>query len=153
MSPATSPRSWCWVASVLVVLIVVMVHPVTPQTIDTPHTIDKNNTMIRWYCSFYKVMNGEFFLRNLNTTFSNLRKQLSAVNTYHAVSKTLINGESVYGLALCREYLSTASCLACFDTAVAYMKVCGLGNGAHIFYDDCELRYVPKLYVPTIFCQ
>ncbi|KAI3826639.1 hypothetical protein L1987_00689 [Smallanthus sonchifolius] len=135
MRPATNWRPWWRAAGVLAVLIVVMAQPATSQKIDT------NNTMIRWYCSFYKVMNGEFFLRNLNTTFSSIRRQLSTVNTYHAVAKALINGESVYGLALCREYLSTASCLACFDTAVAYMKVCGLGNGAHIFYDDCELRY------------
>ncbi|KAJ9564750.1 hypothetical protein OSB04_000716 [Centaurea solstitialis] len=132
---AINTRSWWWVLGLLVVILTVSAQPVTSQK------IDRNNTMIRWYCSFYKVMNGPFFLRNLNTTLSSLRKQLSTTNNYHAVAKTLINGESVYGLALCREYLSTTACLACFDTAVAYMKVCGLGNGAHIFYDDCELRY------------
>ncbi|KVH87918.1 Concanavalin A-like lectin/glucanase, subgroup [Cynara cardunculus var. scolymus] len=135
MRLATNGRSRWWVVGLLALLLTVMAEPVTSQK------IDRNNTMIRWYCSFYQVMNGPFFLRNLNTTFSSLRKQLSETNKYHAVAKTLINGESVYGLALCREYLSTAACLACFDTGVAYMKVCGLGNGAHIFYDDCELRY------------
>ncbi|CAH1413816.1 unnamed protein product [Lactuca virosa] len=127
-------RSWWWVASVLVIL-VLMERPVTSQK------IDRNNTMIRWYCSSYRGMNGQVFLKNLNTTLSSLRKQLSRVKNYHAVSKAVINGESVFGLALCREYLPTTACLSCFDTAVSYMKVCGLGNGAHIFYDDCEIRY------------
>ncbi|CAI9276273.1 unnamed protein product [Lactuca saligna] len=130
----TNLRSWWWVASVLVIL-VLMDRPVTSQK------IDRNNTMIRWYCSSYRGMNSQVFLKNLNTTLSSLRKQLSRVNNYHAVSKAVINGESVFGLALCREYLPTSACLSCFDTAVSYMKVCGLGNGAHIFYDDCEIRY------------
>ncbi|KAI3699249.1 hypothetical protein L2E82_43424 [Cichorium intybus] len=135
MRLTTNGGSLWMIASVLVVLSVFTTQPVASRE------INRNNTMIRWYCSSYRGMNGEVFLKNLNTTLSSLRKQLSIVNNYHAVSKTVINGESVYGLALCREYLPTTACLACFDTAVTYMKVCGLGNGAHIFYDDCEIRY------------
>ncbi|KAL4569198.1 hypothetical protein LXL04_024832 [Taraxacum kok-saghyz] len=131
----TNGQSWWSMATILVILFISLAQPVTSQK------IDKNNTMIRWYCSSYKGMNGQVFLENLNTTFSSLRKQLSKVNNHHAVSNTVINGESVFGLALCREYLSIAACLSCFDTAVSYMKVCGLGNGANIFYDNCQIRY------------
>ncbi|KAL7611311.1 hypothetical protein Lser_V15G12081 [Lactuca serriola] len=127
-----------WMVSVVVVLFISMAQPVTSQK------IDRNNTMLRWYCSAYRGMNGEVFLKNLNTTLSSLRKQLSRVNNYHVVSKTVINGESVYGQAFCRAHLSTAECLSCFDSAVSYLKVCGLRNGAHVFYDDCDLRYENK---------
>ncbi|KAL7611310.1 hypothetical protein Lser_V15G12082 [Lactuca serriola] len=130
--------SWWWMVSVVAVLFISMSQPVTSQK------IDRNNTMIRWYCSYYRGMNGQVFLENLNTTLSSLRKQLSRVNNYHVVSKTVINGESVYGQALCRAHLSTAECLSCFDSAVSYLKVCGMGNGAHVFYDDCDLRYENK---------
>ncbi|CAI9276267.1 unnamed protein product [Lactuca saligna] len=71
-----------------------MAHLVTSQK------IDRNNTMLRWYCSAYR--------------------------------------------ALCRAHLSTAECLSSFDSAVSYLKVCRLGNGARVFYDDCDLRYENK---------
>ncbi|CAH1413818.1 unnamed protein product [Lactuca virosa] len=134
----TKWQSWWWMVSVVVVLFISTAQPVISQK------IDRNNTMIRWYCSYYRGMNGQVFLKNLNTTLSSLRKQLSRVNNYHVVSKTVINGESVYGQALCRAHLSTAECLSCFDSAVSYLKVCGMGNGAHVFYDDCDLRYENK---------
>nr|GEU35724.1 cysteine-rich receptor-like protein kinase 2 [Tanacetum cinerariifolium] len=100
-----------------------------------------NNTLVRRYCSKYDVLNDEFFLRNLNSTLSSLRRQLTNTTAYHAVARTLINGESVYGLALCREYLSNLECLKCFDIAVKGVEVCGIKNGGHVIYDDCDLRY------------
>ncbi|KAI3722977.1 hypothetical protein L2E82_34228 [Cichorium intybus] len=87
-------------------------------------------------------MNARYFFNNLNTTLSSLRQQLSEENGVHyAVARTLLNGESVWGLASCRGYVSTANCVACFDYAVAQLRVCGRGNGAHAFYNDCDVRY------------
>ncbi|PWA86224.1 hypothetical protein CTI12_AA142130 [Artemisia annua] len=114
-----------------------MAEPVTASK-----SSNRNSTLIRYFCSKYQGINGEYFLSNLNTTLSSLRHQLlvSGVTRY-ATARTLLNGESVWGLASCRGYLSTANCVACFDYAVAQLKVCGLGNGAHAFYNGCEVRY------------
>ncbi|PWA58332.1 Concanavalin A-like lectin/glucanase, subgroup [Artemisia annua] len=103
--------------------------------------INRNNTLVRRYCSEYGVLNDEFFQRNLNSTLSSLRRQLVNNTAYHTVARTIINGESVYGLALCREYLSNLDCLKCFDIAVKGVKVCGNVTGGHVIYDDCDLRY------------
>ncbi|XP_024974870.1 cysteine-rich receptor-like protein kinase 2 [Cynara cardunculus var. scolymus] len=126
--------SW-WLVGMVVMVFVTMLQPVTSQT------SNRSNTLIRRYCSQYGVLDDEFFSRNLNTTLSSLRRQLSNVTEYHAVARTIINGESVYGLALCREYLSPSECLNCFDLAVKGVKVCGIVNGGHVIYDDCDLRY------------
>ncbi|XP_023767378.2 cold-responsive protein kinase 1 [Lactuca sativa] len=122
----------CWLA---VILLVIMAETVTSQS------SKRSNTLIRSYCSKYGVLNEEFFSRNLNTTISSLRRQLSSATVYEAVARTIINGDSVYGLALCRRYLSTAECLNCFDVAVTGVRVCGIVNGGRVIYDDCELRY------------
>ncbi|KAI3747603.1 hypothetical protein L6452_10117 [Arctium lappa] len=126
--------SW-WLVGMVAMVFVMMAEPVTSQP------SNRSNTLIRRYCSQYGVLDDEFFLRNLNTTLSSLRRQLSNVTAYHAVARTIINGESVYGLALCREYLSPSECLNCFDIAVKGVKVCGIVNGGHVIYDDCDLRY------------
>lgn len=118
-----------------VMVLVMMAEPVMSQS------SNRSNTLIRRYCSQYGVLDDEFFLRNFNATLSSLRRQLSNVTKYHAVARTIINGESVYGLALCREYLSRSECLNCFDIAVKGVKVCGIVNGGHVIYDECDLRY------------
>ncbi|CAI9272121.1 unnamed protein product [Lactuca saligna] len=122
----------CWLA---VILLVIMAETVTSQS------SKRSNTLIRSYCSKYGVLNEEFFSRNLNTTISSLRRQLSSATVYEAVARTIINGDSVYGLALCRGYLSTSECLNCFNIAVTGVRVCGIVNGGRVIYDDCELRY------------
>ncbi|XP_071708628.1 uncharacterized protein [Rutidosis leptorrhynchoides] len=104
-------------------------------------TTNGTNTLIRRYCSQYGVTDETFFLRNLNTTLSSLRKQPSNQTVYHAVARTLINGESVYGYASCRAYLNDSECLRCFNIAEKSVSVCGIVNGGHVIYDDCDLRY------------
>ncbi|KAI3722972.1 hypothetical protein L2E82_34221 [Cichorium intybus] len=126
--------SW-WLTGMAMMVLLMMAEPVTSQS------SKRSNTLIRRYCSQYGVLDEVFFSRNLNTTISSLRRQLSNATTYHAVARTIINGESVYGVALCREYLSTPECLNCFDIAVTGVKVCGIVNGGRAIYDDCELRY------------
>ncbi|XP_076907366.1 cysteine-rich receptor-like protein kinase 2 [Bidens hawaiensis] len=125
--------SWRLGSLLLVVALITMAEQVTSQP------SDRNSTLMRYYCSMYRGMNGDFFKRNLNTTLSDLRHQLNTSG--FAASRTLLNGESVWGLAWCRGYLSTPDCLSCFDYAVDQLKVCGLGNGAHAIYSDCDLRY------------
>lgn len=107
---------------------------------------NRNSTLMRYYCSQYYGMNETYFYQNLNTTISTLRRQLLV--TRYAVARTLLNGESVWGLATCRGYVSTPNCVACFDYAVAQLRVCGRGNGAHAFYNDCDVRYENNNFYP-----
>ncbi|KAM0067678.1 putative Gnk2-like domain-containing protein [Helianthus debilis subsp. tardiflorus] len=93
---------------------------------------------MRYYCSMYKALRATYFLSNLNDTLSSLRRQLAI--TRYAAARTLLNGESVWGLAWCRGYLSIPDCLDCFDYAVDQIKVCGLGNGGDAIYSDCDVR-------------
>ncbi|XP_071735373.1 cysteine-rich receptor-like protein kinase 2 [Rutidosis leptorrhynchoides] len=122
--------------SVTILVLVTMSKPVTSQ-ISGP--TDRNSTLMRYYCSMYKGTHENYFLINLNDTLSSLRHQLTSSG--YAADRVLINGESVWGLAWCRGYLSTPDCLSCFDYAVNQLKVCGNVNGAHAIYSDCDVRY------------
>ncbi|KAL7612870.1 hypothetical protein Lser_V15G06978 [Lactuca serriola] len=134
MKPVYELRLFCLAATLVVVVVLInMAEQVTSQPTDI------NSTIMGYYCSQYKGMNGNYFLSNLNATISSLRQQISV--TKFAAARTLFNGESVWGLAWCRGYLSIPDCLACFDYAVNALKACGLGNGAHVFYSDCDVRY------------
>ncbi|XP_024973542.1 cysteine-rich receptor-like protein kinase 2 [Cynara cardunculus var. scolymus] len=126
-------QSWRLASMVLVVVLMTMAVPVTSQP------SDRNSTLMRYYCSQYKTMHEKYFLSNLNATLSDLRRQIS-ISKFSA-ARTLLNGESVWGLAWCRAYLSIPDCLDCFDYGVAQLKSCGLGNGAHVIYSDCDVRY------------
>ncbi|CAI9272118.1 unnamed protein product [Lactuca saligna] len=128
--------SWRLACLMVVMMFLSMAKPVTSQT-----SSDRNSTLMRYYCSQYFGMNETYFYQNLNTTLSSLRRQLSVNRVRYAVARTLLNGESVWGLASCRGYVSTTDCVACYDYAVSQLRVCGRGNGAHAFYNDCDVRY------------
>ncbi|KAI7724661.1 LOW QUALITY PROTEIN: hypothetical protein M8C21_006395 [Ambrosia artemisiifolia] len=123
---------WSWCLTVLFVIITTS-RPARSQ----PN--DRNGTLFAVYCSQYKGMNEEYLSRNINTTLSSLHRKLS-VNHY-ATARSLLNGDSVWGLASCRGYVSNADCLACFDYAAVQLRTCGFANGGYIFYDDCDIRY------------
>ncbi|KAL7614332.1 hypothetical protein Lser_V15G06984 [Lactuca serriola] len=128
--------SWRLACLMVVMMFLSMAKPVTSQT-----SSDRNSTLMRYYCSQYFGMNETYFYQNLNTTLSSLRRQLSVNRVRYALARTLLNGESVWGLASCRGYVSNTNCVACFDYAVSQLRVCGRGNGAHAFYNDCDVRY------------
>nr|XP_043632819.1 cysteine-rich receptor-like protein kinase 2 isoform X2 [Erigeron canadensis] len=96
---------------------------------------------IRFYCGSNDAMSETTFSRNLNSTFSQLRSQLSKIGVYYARAQNLEDGDGVYGVAQCRNYLLANQCLACFDVAVSAVKPCGSANGANVFLDNCFLRY------------
>ncbi|KAK8631825.1 hypothetical protein V6N13_028603 [Hibiscus sabdariffa] len=89
-------------------------------------------------CSQYNVTNFTDFARNLNSTFLQLRQQLNGGNRYFATAE---EASGVYAMVQCRNYLSPANCLACFDAAVARIRNCAAANGARVIYDGCFLRY------------
>ncbi|KAI3775708.1 hypothetical protein L1987_45458 [Smallanthus sonchifolius] len=119
---------------VVVVLFISMAELVKSQS------SDRNSTLMRYYCSLYYGRSLRYFLSNLKSTLSSFHEQLTNGSRY-AVARTLLNGESVWGLASCRAYVSNANCVACYDYAVAQLRVCGTVNGGRDFYDDCDVRY------------
>ncbi|KAK1421477.1 hypothetical protein QVD17_23836 [Tagetes erecta] len=134
-SPVVSLRMSSWISAMVVVVFVTMSKQVASQS---GH---RNNTLLRKYCRIYRSANGESYLRNINVTFSSLRTQLSDPQVYYAFAQTTNNGELVYAFALCRDYLSSSQCLACFDSAVNETKSCGIADGGNVIYDDCSIRY------------
>ncbi|KAE8022178.1 hypothetical protein FH972_008002 [Carpinus fangiana] len=91
-------------------------------------------------CSPYNVSNESAFYASLNATLSNLRAKLNNnTNTRFATAQQVTG--SAYAMVQCRNYLSTADCLACFTAAVAQIRNYYAANGARVIYDGCFLRY------------
>ncbi|KAI3722971.1 hypothetical protein L2E82_34220 [Cichorium intybus] len=125
-------------ASLVVVLVLVLVEVGFAQ----PTNNNSNtNTPLRFYCGSNDAMSPTSFSGNLHSTFSQLRSQLSNTGVYYARAQNLENGDAVYGVAQCRNYLSSAECLACFDVSVSVVATCGSANGANVFLDNCFLRF------------
>lgn len=103
-------------------------------------------------CSTYNVSNAADFYANLNATFSDLRAQLSNNSNPHFATAQQVRG-SVYAMVQCRNYLSSADCMACFSAAVTQIRNCSAANGARVIYDGCFLRYSlpPSFFCPTLF--
>ncbi|KAI3873287.1 hypothetical protein MKW92_052215, partial [Papaver armeniacum] len=93
-------------------------------------------------CSLYNATRQSLFFSNRDSTFSDLRKKLSSGdNIRFATAQTAITSDPVYGMAQCRNYLSTSDCLSCFSAAVSQIRNCSSANGARVIYDGCLLRY------------
>ena len=135
MQPITSLRWPWWMSTLVVMFFITMDTQVISQSSD-----NRTNTLLRRYCRSYDSVYGEVYLSNLNTTISSLRRQLSNPEVYYAFSQAANNDAFVYSFALCREYLSTSQCVACFDSAINETKACGIADGASVIYDDCSIR-------------
>lgn len=94
-------------------------------------------------CSQYNASSIPDFFNNLNATFADLRTQLSSAggSVRFATAERARSSDPVYAMAQCRNYLSEADCLACYDAAVAQIRNCSAANGARVIYDGCFLRY------------
>ncbi|KAL8116963.1 cysteine-rich receptor-like protein kinase 2 [Apium graveolens] len=99
---------------------------------------DPQTKILNEECSQFKTTDTlSNFNSNLNKTLGDSRNQLSG-NIHFATAFSL----DVFGLAQCRNYLSTADCVACFDAGVDQIKQsCPAYDGAHIVYEGCFLRY------------
>ncbi|XP_058185406.1 cysteine-rich receptor-like protein kinase 43 [Rhododendron vialii] len=135
MSPPKSiefRRRWPTTAVVAAVVLTAMANSAAanPQT-----------NLLNKGCSLYNATNLSNFYSNVNNTFSDLRSQLQEANTKFATAEQAIGSDPVYAMAQCRDYLSTADCVACFDTAAVQIRNCTGANGARVIYDGCFLRY------------
>eukprot|EP01018_Ginkgo_biloba_P006018 Gb_10875 [translate_table: standard] len=92
-------------------------------------------------CSLIKYVNGSDFRENLKSVLASLAKNVSATGfaTFAEGRKT---PDRVYGLAQCRNDLSTSDCSQCFAQAERQIqKYCSAFNGARMIMDGCFLRY------------
>ncbi|KAM7464843.1 hypothetical protein LguiB_012405 [Lonicera macranthoides] len=135
----TTPRRFPWrhwlPMAALILLLVYSTKPAASQ----PQT-----NLLNIACSQDNSTGSSMFLNNLNGTLSDLRRQLSSGNTKFATADQARNTNPVYGLAQCRDYLSTVDCLACFDASVRQSRDCSADTGARVIYDGCFLRYEDK---------
>ncbi|KAK1372430.1 Cysteine-rich RLK (RECEPTOR-like protein kinase) 34 [Heracleum sosnowskyi] len=78
-------------------------------------------------------------------------RQLFVDKTHFATAQQASTANPVYSLFQCRNYLSTADCVACFDKAtVDIREICNLANGARVIYDGCFLRYELRAFYTEI---
>ncbi|KAK1410565.1 hypothetical protein QVD17_37102 [Tagetes erecta] len=126
-------------AILVMFLILFLINPATSQPIN--NTENNINTPIRSFCGRNPPIILSNFINNRNSTFTEIRRQISSNGVYYARSQSLSDGDSVFGVVQCRNYLSTAQCLACLDAGVAELDRCITGNGAYISFDNCFLRY------------
>ncbi|XP_028774948.1 cysteine-rich receptor-like protein kinase 2 [Neltuma alba] len=90
----------------------------------------------------YLASSISIFDGNLNATLRDIRGQISEQNKRFAPAQEGNGGNPVSTLFQCRNYLSIADCLACFDVAATRILSCTAGaSGAHVVYDGCFLRF------------
>ncbi|XP_043715122.1 cold-responsive protein kinase 1-like isoform X2 [Telopea speciosissima] len=107
-----------------------------------PILCDPQTNLLIKGCSQYNATELPVFYANLNATLTELRNQLAGPNkTFFSTSQQGQSSNPVYGMAQCRNYLSTTDCLVCFDSAVALIRTCSAANGARVIFDGCFLRY------------
>ncbi|KAL1833054.1 hypothetical protein ACET3Z_002705 [Daucus carota] len=108
-------------------------------------TSDPQATRISQYgreCSGINPGNPFEFFTNLNATLVDLRHKLSVDKTHFATAQQPSSSSPVYSMVQCRNYLSPADCVSCFDiAALDIRKLCGFSTGARVIYNGCFLRY------------
>lgn len=126
-------ESWWWCRWIMAV--------VFAGAILRPAASDPEINLLNKGCSQYNASNILDFYNNRNATFADLRRQISGENKLFATAQQSRSSDPVYALVQCRNYLSPADCLACYDAAVLQIKNCSAANGARVIYDGCYLRY------------
>lgn len=106
-----------------------------------PAVSDPEINLLNKGCSQYNASNIFDFYNNRNATFADLRRQISQENKLFATAQQSRSSDPVYAMVQCRNYLSPADCLACYDAAVLQIRNCSAANGARVIYDGCYLRY------------
>ncbi|GAA0143112.1 transmembrane signal receptor [Lithospermum erythrorhizon] len=107
-----------------------------------PSRSDPQINLLNKGCSQYNASNQINFFNNLNDTFADLKSQLTnGSNNHFATAEQARSSDPVYAMVQCRNYLSSADCVACYDAAVSQIRNCSAANGARVIYDGCFLRY------------
>ncbi|KAK3153957.1 hypothetical protein QOZ80_2BG0183800 [Eleusine coracana subsp. coracana] len=109
-----------------------------PRTAADPQT-----TLLNRGCSQYNATPAVAFLSALNSTFEQLRANLSAAGgDGFATAAEPRAAAPAFGMAQCRPYVTGGDCVACFDAAAARLRRdCGAANGGRVILDGCVVRY------------
>lgn len=120
----------------------------------TPATSQPQTNILITACSQanHTNLNLQNFYANLNSTFQDVRTQLSNNNTYFATAEQTRNSEAVYVMGQCRNYMSTMDCVACFDFADRVIRFCAGANGGRVVLDGCFLRWT-FIYLLFSYCE
>lgn len=114
------------------VVVIVIVSVMVEMVVSDPQT-----NLLNEECSQFKTSDRSNFFSDFNKTFADIRGQLSNNNKHFATAYQT----DVFGMVQCRNYLSNADCVACFDAGLILMRRnCPDYDGAHVVYDDCFLR-------------
>jgi hypothetical protein len=90
----------------------------------------------------YSYVNATAFQENQDAVFASFRSNLSSNGFANSMQNKFGNTDPVYGLAVCRKYLSANECLECVTAAETQVKeYCPRSNGGRIHLDGCFLRY------------
>lgn len=103
---------------------------------------DPQATLLNRGCSQYNATPAAAFLPALNSTFAQLRANLSAGGGGFATAAEPRAAAPAFGMAQCRPYVTGRDCVACFDAAAARLRRdCGAANGGRAILDGCMIRY------------
>ncbi|KAJ1295128.1 hypothetical protein BS78_01G199800 [Paspalum vaginatum] len=107
---------------------------------------DSQATLLNLGCSQYNATPASAFLTALNSTFADLRANLSAAGSAgFATAEEPRAAAPAFAMAQCRPYVSGRDCVACFDAAASRLRAtCTAGraaNGGRIILDGCMIRY------------
>ncbi|KAF7034366.1 hypothetical protein CFC21_045389 [Triticum aestivum] len=107
-----------------------------------PFTVaDPQATQLNLGCSQYNATPTAAFLAALNSTFAELRANLSAGGGFATAAEPRAAAPA-FALAQCRPYVTGRDCVACFDAAAARIHAaCGAANGGRAILDGCVIRY------------
>lgn len=130
--------SRCLMAVIVMLVLFLLIEPGISQ-LNGDENIN-GNAPVRSFCGPNPPIILSSFINNRNSTLTQLRSQLSSTGVFYSRAQSLSDGDSVFGDAQCRQYLSEAQCVACFDSCVSQLVPCITGNGAYAFSDNCFVR-------------
>uniref|UniRef100_A0ACD5U617 Uncharacterized protein n=1 Tax=Avena sativa TaxID=4498 RepID=A0ACD5U617_AVESA len=117
-------------------LLLAVASALVPATVADPQA-----TLLNLGCSQYNATPTAGFLAALNTTFAELRANLSTGSGFATASEPRAAAPA-FAMAQCRPYVTGRDCVACFDAAAVRTRTsCGAANGGRAILDGCVIRY------------
>ncbi|XP_054796509.1 cysteine-rich receptor-like protein kinase 42 [Prosopis cineraria] len=103
---------------------------------------DPQTNLVKLWCDNEGDIDGSIMKEILNETLRELRAQIKDRSKRFATAQAVKSSIPVYALFQCRNYLSVADCLSCFDVAAVNIRNCSArAYGGRLVYDGCFLRY------------
>uniref|UniRef100_A0A0E0M8W6 Protein kinase domain-containing protein n=1 Tax=Oryza punctata TaxID=4537 RepID=A0A0E0M8W6_ORYPU len=126
--------------SLAVVVVVLVASPWVPGAAADPQA-----TLLNLGCSQYNATPTAAFVAALNSTFGELRANLSSGGGEGVGFATAAEPRAAapaFAMAQCRPYVTRGDCVACFDAAATRLRAaCGAANGGRVILDGCVVRY------------